>query len=75
VRLADFHRRDAENAEKTQSFLRVLRVSAVKATFLGRTHPKTAMKNQNSSHKKCCKSSGLQKHRELFFRADGFSAC
>jgi len=50
VRLADLHRRDAENAEKTQSFLFsllflcVLRVSAVKATFLGRTHPKTAVR-------------------------------
>ncbi|MCG3163305.1 MAG: hypothetical protein JMDDDDMK_04699 [Acidobacteria bacterium] len=34
-----------------------------------------ALKNQDSSHKKRCKSSHLHGHRELFFRAGGFSAC
>jgi hypothetical protein len=34
----------------------------------------SALKNHNSSRKKCGKSSHLQKHRDFFLRTAGFSA-
>jgi len=34
-----------------------------------------ALKNHDSSGKKCGKNSHLQKHRDFFLRADGFSIC
>jgi hypothetical protein len=35
---------------------------------------RAALKNHNSSRKKCGKSSHLQKHRDFFLRTAGFSA-